>query len=228
MAPPSHCQCHTINGSGPRNGAISAQKPATQRHDDAPACSTRTSSGGRVTRSSTPSPFRVARLPAPAATEMEIDCPARQSAPLTGEPSVVRLFAGGGGGTLLGTSCEAIGGKRIGDLVVSTGPTRPTSPAQDSAHRWHPADRALAPAGRHAGQRGPESSPSVHVYHGGHHPNERRRVGRLWCTYPEFRHAIAGAVAVESFSMNAHKWLLANNDCCVMRVKPVADLGILQ
>ncbi|KAI4965461.1 hypothetical protein ZWY2020_054536 [Hordeum vulgare] len=46
---------------------------------------------------------------------------------------------------------------------------------------------------------------------------------------PEFTHAIDGLEAVDSFSMNAHKWLLANNDCCAMWVKKpsalVAALG---
>ncbi|KAK1613641.1 hypothetical protein QYE76_019158 [Lolium multiflorum] len=36
---------------------------------------------------------------------------------------------------------------------------------------------------------------------------------------PEFRHVIDGAEAVDSFSMNAHKWLLVSNDCCAMWVK---------
>ncbi|OEL32696.1 Tyrosine/DOPA decarboxylase 5 [Dichanthelium oligosanthes] len=36
------------------------------------------------------------------------------------------------------------------------------------------------------------------------------------CVCPEFRHAIAGAEAVDSFSTNPHKWLLANMDCCAL------------
>ncbi|EMS68468.1 Tyrosine/DOPA decarboxylase 5 [Triticum urartu] len=41
---------------------------------------------------------------------------------------------------------------------------------------------------------------------------------------PEFRHVIDGVEAVDSFSMNAHKWLLANNDCCAMWVKRPSEL----
>ncbi|WVZ99205.1 hypothetical protein U9M48_044534 [Paspalum notatum var. saurae] len=39
------------------------------------------------------------------------------------------------------------------------------------------------------------------------------------CVCPEFRHAIAGAEAVDSFSTNPHKWLLANMDCCALWVR---------
>jgi tyrosine decarboxylase len=49
---------------------------------------------------------------------------------------------------------------------------------------------------------------------------------------PEFRHLIDGMEFVDSFSMNPHKWLLANNDCCAMWVKKpcalVAALGTEQ
>jgi aromatic-L-amino-acid/L-tryptophan decarboxylase len=49
---------------------------------------------------------------------------------------------------------------------------------------------------------------------------------------PEFRHLADGADAVDSFSMNAHKWLLANTDCCALWVQQpallVAGLGTEQ
>jgi hypothetical protein len=35
----------------------------------------------------------------------------------------------------------------------------------------------------------------------------------------EFRHVMGGGEAVDSFSMNARKWPLANNDCCAMRAR---------
>ncbi|CAO2201543.1 unnamed protein product [Urochloa humidicola] len=41
---------------------------------------------------------------------------------------------------------------------------------------------------------------------------------------PEFRHVIAGAEAVDSFSTNLHKWLLANMDCCALWVRQPAVL----
>ncbi|KAG2542918.1 hypothetical protein PVAP13_9NG716300, partial [Panicum virgatum] len=49
---------------------------------------------------------------------------------------------------------------------------------------------------------------------------------------PEFRHLIDGAKTVDSFSMNVHKWLLANTDCCALWVRTpsllVAALGTEQ
>jgi aromatic-L-amino-acid/L-tryptophan decarboxylase len=41
---------------------------------------------------------------------------------------------------------------------------------------------------------------------------------------PEFQHMVDGAEAVDSFSMNAHKWLLDNNDCCALWVRRPALL----
>ncbi|KQK09952.1 hypothetical protein BRADI_2g51160v3 [Brachypodium distachyon] len=41
---------------------------------------------------------------------------------------------------------------------------------------------------------------------------------------PEFGHVIDGVESVDSFSMNAHKWLLTNNDCCAMWVKKPSEL----
>jgi tyrosine decarboxylase len=45
---------------------------------------------------------------------------------------------------------------------------------------------------------------------------------------PEFHHVIDGVESMDSFSMNAHKWLLANNDCCAMWAgKPCALIVVL-
>ncbi|CAN6456785.1 unnamed protein product [Victoria cruziana] len=39
------------------------------------------------------------------------------------------------------------------------------------------------------------------------------------CICPEFRHFIDGVEDVDSFSMNAHKWLFTNQDCCCLWVR---------
>uniref|UniRef100_A0A0E0JP77 Tyrosine decarboxylase n=1 Tax=Oryza punctata TaxID=4537 RepID=A0A0E0JP77_ORYPU len=194
------------------------------------------------------------------------------------------LFAGGGGGTILGTSCEAIlcalvaardrklaeiGARRIGDLVVY---------CSDQTHfafrkaariagilREHcreiPTYRddtfALSPSALHAAMQADVEAGLVPLFlcatvgttqttavdpvrelcavaarHGGVwvHVDAAYAGSALVC--PEFRDVIAIAEAVDSLSMNAHKWLLANNDCCAMWVAApsalVAALGTEQ
>ncbi|CAN1149832.1 Tyrosine decarboxylase [Linum perenne] len=39
------------------------------------------------------------------------------------------------------------------------------------------------------------------------------------CICPEFRHYIDGVEGVESFSLNAHKWMLTTLDCCCLWLK---------
>ncbi|CAN1294652.1 Tyrosine decarboxylase [Linum perenne] len=39
------------------------------------------------------------------------------------------------------------------------------------------------------------------------------------CICPEFRHYIDGVQGVESFSLNAHKWMLTTLDCCCLWLK---------
>ncbi|KAJ4721192.1 Tyrosine decarboxylase [Melia azedarach] len=39
------------------------------------------------------------------------------------------------------------------------------------------------------------------------------------CICPEFRHYLNGVELADSFSMNPHKWLLTNMDCCCLWVK---------
>ncbi|BAF26400.2 tyrosine decarboxylase-like [Oryza sativa Japonica Group] len=191
------------------------------------------------------------------------------------------LFAGGGGGSILGTTCEAIlcalvaardrklaaiGEGRIGDLVVY---------CSDQTHfafckaariagirREHcreiPTYRddafALSPAALRAAMRRDADAGLVPLFvcatvgttqttavdpvgelcaaaapHGAWvHVDAAYAGSAMVC--PELRGAVAGGVeAVDSFSMNAHKWLLANNDCCVMWVRTpsalVAALG---
>ncbi|TVU10041.1 hypothetical protein EJB05_43546, partial [Eragrostis curvula] len=173
------------------------------------------------------------------------------------------LFCGGGGGTLLGTSCEAILSSRRSEAAgrgsatsSSTAPTRPTSPSPRP--RASPASRATTAARsrRHlrAAMRADADAGLVPLFvcatvgttqttavdpvrelcavaaaHGAWvHVDAAYAGSALVC--PELAHVmIAGAEAVDSFSMNAHKWLLANNDCCALWVrKPsllVAALG---
>uniref|UniRef100_A0A0D9V681 Tyrosine decarboxylase n=1 Tax=Leersia perrieri TaxID=77586 RepID=A0A0D9V681_9ORYZ len=194
------------------------------------------------------------------------------------------LFSGGGGGTILGTSCEAIlcalvaardrklaeiGARRIGDLVVY---------CSDQTHfavrkaariagiprenfREIPTHRhdtfALSPPALHAAMQRDADAGLVPLFlcatvgttqttavdpirdlcavasrHGGVwvHVDAAYAGSALVC--PEFRDTIAGAEDVDSVSMNAHKWLLANNDCCAMWVRSpsalVAALGTEQ
>ncbi|PKA57429.1 Tyrosine/DOPA decarboxylase 5 [Apostasia shenzhenica] len=44
------------------------------------------------------------------------------------------------------------------------------------------------------------------------------------CIFPEFRGYLAGVVKADSFSMNPHKWLLSNMDCCCLWVQSSAAL----
>ncbi|KAL6645442.1 hypothetical protein ACP70R_017050 [Stipagrostis hirtigluma subsp. patula] len=193
------------------------------------------------------------------------------------------LFCGGGGGTVLGTSCEAIlcalvaardrkladiGSGRIGDLVVYC--SDQTHFAFRKAahiagiHRDHcraiPTCRddmyALSPTELPAAMQADVDAGLVPLFlcatigttqttavdpiqelcavtaaHGVWvHVDAAYAGSALVC--PEFRHVIAGVEAVDSFSMNAHKWLLANTDCCVLWVKRpsllVAALGTEQ
>ncbi|XP_057949231.1 tyrosine decarboxylase-like [Malania oleifera] len=48
------------------------------------------------------------------------------------------------------------------------------------------------------------------------------------CICPEFRHFLDGVEGANSFSLNAHKWLLTNLDCCCLWVKdPTALIKVL-
>ncbi|EEE50868.1 hypothetical protein OsJ_31323 [Oryza sativa Japonica Group] len=164
------------------------------------------------------------------------------------------LFAGGGGGSILGTTCEAIlcalvaardrklaaiGEGRIGDLVVY---------CSDQTHfAFCKAARIAGIRGRHSREMPTYRDNAFGVFSGALRAAMRREadaglvplfvcatVGTTQTTavdpVGELRGAVAGGVeAVDSFSMNAHKWLLANNDCCVMWVRTpsalVAALG---
>jgi tyrosine decarboxylase len=195
------------------------------------------------------------------------------------------LFCGGGGGTVLGTSCEAIlcalvaardrklaaiGSRRIGDLVVYcsdqthfafrkaahiAGIPRdncreiPTyrddmfalSPTELQAAMQADVDAGLVPLFLCATVGTTQTTAvdpvrelcAVAATHGGGvwvHVDAAYAGAALVC--PEFRHLADGADAVDSFSMNAHKWLLTNNDCCALWVKKpsllVAALGTEQ
>ncbi|KAE8802080.1 tyrosine decarboxylase 1-like [Hordeum vulgare] len=193
------------------------------------------------------------------------------------------LFAGGGGGTILGTSCEAIlcalvaardkklaeiGENRICDLVVYCSDqthfafrkaARIAGIQRDhcrAIHTCHEDMFALSPTELQAAMQADVDAGLVPLFlcatigttqttavdpigelcavtapHGVWvHVDAAYAGSALVC--PEFTHMIDGAEAVDSFSMNAHKWLLANNDCCVMWVKKpsalVAALGTEQ
>jgi tyrosine decarboxylase len=196
------------------------------------------------------------------------------------------LFSGGGGGTLLGTSCEAIlcalvaarerkladvGSRRIGDLVVYCSDqthfalrkaARIAGIHRDNC-REIPARRdrmfALSPADLRAAMEADVDAGLVPLFLcatiGTTQTTAVDPVGELrdvaaargaWvhvdAAYagsalicPEFRHGIDGgadADGVDSFSMNAHKWLLANTDCCALWLRQpallVAGLGTEQ
>ncbi|KAL6897922.1 hypothetical protein ACP4OV_006881 [Aristida adscensionis] len=195
------------------------------------------------------------------------------------------LFCGGGGGTVLGTSCEAIlcalvaardrklaevGGGRAGDLVVYCSDQTHFA-FRKAAHiagirrdhcraiatRRRDAS-ALSPAALHAAMQADVAAGLVPLFlcatvgttqtaavdpvgelcavaaaHGGGvwvHVDAAYAGSALVC--PEFRHVLAGAEAVDSLSVNAHKWLLANTDCCVLWARApallVAALGTEQ
>ncbi|XP_040380621.1 tyrosine decarboxylase-like [Oryza brachyantha] len=189
------------------------------------------------------------------------------------------LFAGGGGGTLLGTSCEAmlctivaardrklaeIGEERMGDLVVYYSDQTHFS-FQKAARvagirrgncREIPTCResgfVLTAEALHAAVTADEAAGKVPLFlcaTVGTTPTAAvdplRELcaaleGRdVWvhvdaayagaaCVCPEFRGAIAGAEAVDSFSTNPHKWLLANMDCCALWVtRPAALVAAL-
>ncbi|RCV46213.1 hypothetical protein SETIT_9G514400v2 [Setaria italica] len=147
------------------------------------------------------------------------------------------MFCGGGGGTLLGTTCEAIlcalvaardrkladiGSRRIGDLVVYC--SDQTHFAFRKAahiagiHRDNCREIAtcrddmfaLSPAELHAAMQADVDAGLVPLF-------LCATVGTTQTT--AFRHVIDGVEAVDSFSMNAHKWLLANTDCCALWVR---------
>ncbi|EES03681.1 tyrosine decarboxylase 1 [Sorghum bicolor] len=177
------------------------------------------------------------------------------------------LFCGGGGGTLLGTSCEAIlcalvaarerklaeiGSRRIDDLVVYC--SDQTHFAVRKAARIAGIHRdncreiatclegmfALSPAALQAAMQADVDAGRVPLFlcatvgttqttavdpirelcavaatHGVWvHVDAAYAGSALVC--PEFRHVMDGAEDVDTFSMNAHKWLLANNDCCAL------------
>nr|TKV97800.1 hypothetical protein SEVIR_9G518700v2 [Setaria viridis] len=179
------------------------------------------------------------------------------------------MFCGGGGGTLLGTTCEAIlcalvaardrkladiGSRRIGDLVVYcsdqthfafrkaahiAGIHRDNcreiatcrddmfalSPAELHAAMQADVDAGLAPLFLCATVGTTQTTAvdpirelsAVAAAHGAWvHVDAAYAGSALVC--PEFRHVIDGVEAVDSFSTNAHKWLLANNDCCALWV----------
>ncbi|KAF0919169.1 hypothetical protein E2562_028467 [Oryza meyeriana var. granulata] len=218
----------------------------------------------------------------PAATELEMVVVDWLGRALNFPESL--LFAGGGGGTILGTSCEAIlcalvaardrklaeiGGRRIGDLVVYCSDqthfafrkaARIAGILRDHC-REIPTYRddmfALSPTALQAAMQADVDAGLVPLFlcatvgttqttavdpvrelcavaarHGGVwvHVDAAYAGSALVC--PEFRDVIAGAEAVDSLSMNAHKWLLANNDCCAMWVRSssalVAALGTEQ
>ncbi|CAD6333274.1 unnamed protein product [Miscanthus lutarioriparius] len=150
----------------------------------------------------------------PAATELEVVVTDWLGKALHLPESL--LFSGGGGGTLLGTSCEAmlctivaardrklaeVGNERMGNLAVY---------GSDQTHFSF--QKAARIAGIRRGNYLPGNDRGDHP-DGGGRPSLRA-----------LRHAVAGAEAADSFSTNPHKWLLANMDCCALWVRRPAAL----
>ncbi|PUZ65239.1 hypothetical protein GQ55_3G207500 [Panicum hallii var. hallii] len=204
----------------------------------------------------------------PAATELEVVVTDWLGKALHLPESL--LFSGGGGATLLGTSCEAmlctlvaardrklaeIGEERIGDLVVycsdqthfSFQKAARIAGIRRGNYREIPTSResgfTLSPKALRAAVRADEAAGRVPLFlcatvgttptaavdplrelcaavagHGVWVHVDAAYAGAA-CVCPEFRHAIAGAEAVDSFSTNPHKWLLANMDCCALWVR---------
>ncbi|CAL4993176.1 unnamed protein product [Urochloa decumbens] len=187
------------------------------------------------------------------------------------------LFSGGGGGTLLGTSCEAIlcalvaareqklaqigSSKGIGDLVVYCSDQthfalrkaariagirrdncREIPTCRDRMFALSPADlRAAMDADVNAGlvpffvcatigttqtaavDPVGELSAVAAARGAWVHVDAAYAGAALVC--PEFRHVTDNAAeGVDKFSMNAHKWLLANTDCCALWARRPAAL----
>lgn len=186
------------------------------------------------------------------------------------------LFCGGGGGTLLGTSCEAMlctivaardrklaevgSEERMGDLVVYCSDQTHFS-FKKAAHvagirrancrvipTCRESDFTLSPAALVAAVRADEAAGRVPLFlcatvgttptaavdplrelcaavagHGVWVHVDAAYAGAA-CICPEFSHFAAGAEAVDSFSTNPHKWLLANMDCCALWVRRPAAL----
>ncbi|CAN6341443.1 unnamed protein product [Urochloa humidicola] len=210
----------------------------------------------------------------PAATELEVVVTDWLGKALHLPESL--LFSRGGGGTLLGTSCEAmlcaivaaqwhrklaeIGEERIRDLVVyysdqthfSFRKAARIAGIRRGNCREIPTSReagfALSPKALLAALRADEAAGKVPMFlcaTVGTTPTAAvDPLGKLcavlagrdvWvhvdaayagaaCVCPEFCHVIAGAEAVDSFSTNPHKWLLANMDCCALWVRRPAVL----
>ncbi|KAL6909417.1 hypothetical protein ACP4OV_001698 [Aristida adscensionis] len=185
------------------------------------------------------------------------------------------LFAGGGGGTLLPTSCEAIlctlvaardrklagvGEDRLCDLVVYCSdqthfavrkaariagirggnfreiPARgedmfALSPASLSAAMQADVDAGLVPfflcasvgtTPTTAVDPVPELCAAAAPHAVWVHVDAAYAGAALIC--PEFRHLADGVEAADSLSMNPHKWLLVNTDCCALWLRQPAAL----
>ncbi|KAF8766203.1 hypothetical protein HU200_007709 [Digitaria exilis] len=185
------------------------------------------------------------------------------------------MFAGGGGGTFLGTSCEAIlctlvtardrklaevGECRMGDLVVYCSDqthfafhkaahiagirkancrviaTRredqfALSPAMVKSAMQMDVDAGMVPlflcasvgtTPTTAVDPVPELCVAVAPHGVWVHVDAAYAGSAFIC--PEFLHLADGVEAVDSISMNPHKWLVSNNDCCALWLKQPSTL----